>query len=80
LQSSLIGRRSFGGFQPKIHNNWQECLTYLTGEDKKGSKRKHFTDEELIQRYKELVTNRSDHSKSSRTRKRKKSQERTHTK
>jgi M-phase phosphoprotein 6 len=76
LQSSLIGRRSFGGFKPKINNNWQECLSFITGKDKKGSKRKHISDDELVQRYKELVTNRSDHSKSSKTRKRKKSQER----
>jgi hypothetical protein len=76
LQFSLIGRRSFGGFKPKINNNWQECLSFLTGEDKKGSKRKHISDDELIERYKELVKNRSDHSKASRTRKRKKSQDR----
>lgn len=73
IQSELIGRRSFGGFKPKVNNNWQDCRRYIVGEDSEGRKEKHVSDEELLQRYQELLKGRSDHDKTSRTKKRKKS-------
>jgi hypothetical protein len=73
MQSDLIGRRSFGGFKPKVDNNWQDCRRYISGEDNEGTKKKHVSDDELLQRYKELVKGRSDHDKTSRTKKRKSS-------
>ena len=71
MQSDLIGRRSFGGFKPKVDNNWQDCRKFISGEDNEGMKKKHVSDDELLQRYKELVKGRSDHDKTSRTKKRK---------
>ena len=73
IQSELLGRRSFGGFKPKVNNNWQDCRKYLAGEETEGRKEKHVSDEELLQRYQELLKGRSDHDKTSRTKKRKKS-------
>ena len=70
MQSDLIGRRSFGGFKPKVDNNWQDCRKFISGEDNEGTKKKlHVSDDELLQRYQELVKGRSDHEKTSRTKK-----------
>ena len=73
IQSELIGRRSFGGFKPKVNNNWQDCRKYLAGEESEEKRGNHVSDEELLQRYQELLKGRSDHDKTSRTKKRKKS-------
>jgi M-phase phosphoprotein 6 len=73
IQSELIGRRSFGGFKPKVNNNWQDCRKYLAGEENEEKRGNHVSDEELLQRYQELLKGRSDHDKASRTKKRKKS-------
>lgn len=72
MQSDLIGRRSFGGFKPKVDNNWQDCKRFINGEEEfEGKKQKHVPDEELLKRYQELLHGKSDHEKTSRQRKRK---------
>ena len=59
MQASLPGRRSFGGFNPAMEEAWKDSKAMLENirRDKPNQK---VTDEELIQRYEDIVKQRSD--------------------
>ena len=62
MQSALIGRRSFGGFNAAMEEAWKESKAALEDTQLEKPKKK-VSDEELIQRYQELVDKRSDKSR-----------------
>lgn len=62
MQSSLIGRRSFGGFNPSMEEAWKDAKATL--EDVRQEKpTQKISDEELIQRYQEISKQRSESSR-----------------
>ena len=68
MQADLFGRRSFGGFHNAMDEAWKESKTALEnfGQDtasSSGGKKKYISDEELLQRYEELVQKRSEGSR-----------------
>jgi hypothetical protein len=64
MQSSLIGRRSFGGFNPAMQEAWKDAKASLENELSEGGKSKQkVSDEELLQRYQDLVQKRSESSR-----------------
>lgn len=59
-KSDLIGRRSFGGFRPRISETYKSaCQAYEHGTSNNDSK-KHVSDEELLRRYKSYVTGKDE--------------------
>jgi hypothetical protein len=59
-KSDLIGRRSFGGFRPRISETYKSaCQAYEHGTSINDSK-KHVSDEELLRRYKSYVTGKEE--------------------
>jgi hypothetical protein len=53
LRSDLIGRRSFGGFQPKVNDTWKSAWNeWETKGNASGKKILHISDDELLRRYK----------------------------
>jgi hypothetical protein len=61
MQASLIGRRSFGGFNPAIEESWKYSKASI--ENKTIDPKKIVSDEELLQRYQDIVHKRSQSSK-----------------
>ena len=66
MQAALIGRRSFGGFNPAMEEAWNACKAALEhhSNTEGGSKHPKVSDEELLQRYEEIVQKRSESSRS----------------
>jgi len=67
IQGTLLGRRSFGGFNAAIEDAWKESKASFEMDASLDRKRTHGkqtveTEEELIQRYQELVEKRSSAS------------------
>jgi hypothetical protein len=63
MQASLIGRRSFGGFNPSIEEAWKDAKDRLESDRlENNSSNQKVSDEELLQRYKNIVKKRSDSS------------------
>jgi hypothetical protein len=62
MLSSLIGRRSFGGFNAAMEEAWKESKAALEDTQLEKPKNK-VSDEELLQRYKNLVEHRSGASR-----------------
>jgi hypothetical protein len=62
MQASLIGRRSFGGFNAAMEDAWKESKGSLEDRSDQAKKVK-VSDEELIQRYQDIVKKRSDSSR-----------------
>ena len=59
-KSDLIGRRSFGGFRPRINETYKSaCQEYENGISNNDSN-KHVSDEELLRRYKSYVTGKEE--------------------
>ena len=59
-KSDLIGRRSFGGFRPRISETYKSaCQAYENGISNNDSN-KHVSDEELLRRYKSYVTGKEE--------------------
>jgi hypothetical protein len=57
MLANLLGRRSFGGFNPAVEEAWKSSKNFIddTNPEKKQS---HISDEELVRRYQELSKNR----------------------
>lgn len=63
MQASLIGRRSFGGFNPSIEEAWKDSKDRFENDRlENNSSNQKVSDEELLQRYKNIVKKRSDSS------------------
>lgn len=62
MQAALIGRRSFGGFNSAMEEAWKESKASLEDHSDRPRKAK-VSDEELIQRYQDIVKKRSDSSR-----------------
>lgn len=61
LKGSLLGRRSFGGFNKFASENWNENLeSYHSGKAGERAKKQHISDDELLERYKNYVHGRGD--------------------
>jgi M-phase phosphoprotein 6 len=61
MQAALLGRRSFGSFNPAIEEAWKESKASLELDSSLDRRNKQqATDEELIQRYQEIVKKRSE--------------------
>ena len=57
MKSDLIGRRSFGGYRPKVSETWKSAITaWEKGKAGDKAAREHISDEELLRRYKHYVT------------------------
>lgn len=64
MQASLIGRRSFGGFNAAMEDAWKESKASLEDRSDEDRRRKtKVSDEELIQRYQDIVKKRSESSR-----------------
>lgn len=62
-QASLIGRRSFGGFNVAMEEAWKQSQETLKERSSRTNNSKKVTDEELIERYQEIVNKRSESSR-----------------
>jgi hypothetical protein len=61
IQSDLIGRRSFGGFNASMEEAWKDSKDFLeTGRIERSKQSQHITDEELLQRYQDVAQNRNN--------------------
>jgi hypothetical protein len=61
MQASLIGRRSFGGFNPFVEETWKNSKASI--ENKAIDPTKKISDEELLKQYENLVKERSGSSR-----------------
>jgi hypothetical protein len=61
MQASLIGRRSFGGFNPFVEETWKNSKASI--EHKIIDPKKKISDEELLKQYEDLVKGRSGSSR-----------------
>jgi hypothetical protein len=61
IQASLIGRRSFGGFNPHVEQTWYNSKASI--EDKAIDPKKKISDDELLKQYADLVKGRSGSSR-----------------
>jgi hypothetical protein len=52
LRSDLIGRRSFGGVQPKVNDTWKSSWNEWEKKGNASEKSVHISDDELLRRYK----------------------------
>ena len=67
IQGTIIGRRSFGGFNRAMEDAWKDCKASIENQSSEHRKNKpKVSDEELIQRYKDIVDHRSLDAGSSR--------------
>ena len=56
----MIGRRSFGGFNPPMEEAWKTSKAAMEGDESAFNKKKQsISDEELIRRYQEIAKQRS---------------------
>jgi hypothetical protein len=51
LRSDLVGRRSFGGFQPKVNDTWKSAWSEWEKKGNASEKILHISDDELLRRY-----------------------------
>lgn len=67
IQAAIIGRRSFGGFNPAMEEAWKESKASLdldsSTPNKRSTKKPQESDEELIRRYQEMAKKRSESSR-----------------
>jgi hypothetical protein len=61
VQSDLMGRRSFGGFNPAMEDAWAESRGMIENQRQETlSEKQRVSDEELVKRYQQLVQKRVD--------------------
>ena len=65
VEGNMIGRRSYGGFNPAMEEAWKDSKAMIDngGHIRSTANQKHISDEELLQRYREVVQNRDDDGK-----------------
>lgn len=61
MQASLIGRRSFGGFNAAMEEAWKDSKASF--ENRLEKPKQKISDEELIKRYQDIVKKRSESSR-----------------
>ena len=60
LEADIIGRRSFGGFNKAVAENWSSALALRQKGIGKSSNKTTLSDEELLRRYEKYVTGKAD--------------------
>ena len=64
MEGNMIGRRSFGGFNPAMEEAWNDNKAMIeNGSSGRRQRQQHISDEELLKRYQEVVKNRDDDGK-----------------
>ena len=62
IQGSLIGRRSFRGFNPAMERAWNDSKASLENNRVDGAPREKISDEELLRRYQDIAKSRNGSS------------------
>ena len=62
IQGSLIGRRSFRGFNPAMERAWNDSKGSLENNKVNGAPREKISDEELLRRYQDIAKSRNGNS------------------
>lgn len=69
IQASIVGRRSFGGFNAAAEEAWKNSKAVANSErddNNNNTKQERISDEELLQRYQDIVNQRSEAASASR--------------